>query len=165
MKIGEAVKILEDLKSKLPIRKQDERVWRTQALSHLKLFFGNDSHEHKFMLGFSFDSSSEGYRSDYWREFVVSKKRNSNDKQQEAYCFLEACIESLKAKGLYRLPNGNFLSKFSNAQIWASIFTLGPIILGFCYFLGKMHGEIRMERVEFELQKCKESLNKQPVIR
>jgi len=164
MTVNKAVKCLQQQQSKLPIEKGNEQIWRNQTMSYLKSFFGNGSDEHKFIMGFSFGQDSESYYSEHWGRFIINKSYVGNDKQKEAYLFIDYCIETLKAKGLHKDSKKEFLNRYSDKEIIFSFLTAFIFIGGLCYTVGQITSNNKIDRLEFENQKLKDTISTMKII-
>ncbi|MFP5041788.1 hypothetical protein [Parasediminibacterium sp. JCM 36343] len=120
MTVSKAIRALDNLKSKIPTDEESETLWLTQTSSFIKLFFGQESKEYKFINNFSFKDSV--FRpSEFWKESWKGYDPNpqpKTDYKKTATLYLDDCIETLKIKGLYCNPEQSILKFLFSSKNW-----------------------------------------------
>lgn len=122
MNITKAVEILKAQISKPDIKNFDYSAWKMQTSSIIQMFFGKDSDEYK-----KINIPTIRYYSGY--ETQTEKIQIRNSEIQSIRSILEASIETIKVKGLYKEPKSNIVSHLNNYALIVCAF--GLIAFGF----------------------------------
>lgn len=119
---NKAIRALESQKLK-----EKTITWKFQTASYIKEFFGEESPEYSFISQFDVTFSRMPFETE---EMMMGKYRGMAN---EANVFLSNCIETLKVKGVYKVPKKNLLQHFKPYQIWliVSSISVGAFWIGF----------------------------------
>ena len=126
MKLKKAIQILEEQKQKvLSPNHPNNDEWTFETASYIKEFFGLNSTEYSWISQFKWhvkylDHPLIDNTSDV--DFLLKEK------PKKAVRFLDNCKNTLKNKGLFKLPKKNLLSDINNWQIitiFVAIFIAG----------------------------------------
>jgi hypothetical protein len=161
MTVAKAIETLEYLKSTIPTTDQEEKVWLIQSRSFIKSFFGDNSHEYSFINNFSFHDSVKKV-SDFWagvKSYDPNPDRPKVDHKLSASTFLDNCIQTIKINGLYKDPKKEFLNKYSDKEIIGTFIASLIFVGGLCYTIGQIVSSNKIEKLEIENQKLKDSIS------
>lgn len=152
MTVKKAIDILQKQKAKIDdTTHTNDDNWVFQTASYIKDFFGDKSTEYSFIAQFHFYVKSTSWDSD------KDVSRWLSEKPVEAKKYLDNCIETLQHKGLVHKPN--FLQRFSDNALWASISIILPMIWGFGFLIGQYTSDVKNFELRQENKSLKDSLS------
>lgn len=153
MKTKQAIQLLTLQKNKLPNENVRTHTWLTQTTSIIKDAFGKDSEEYIHINDFEFYSiTMDSMSATYNTNAVI------NTRKVAVATFIDNCIETIEVKGVHKEKGGNFLNNLSDTALWTIIGTIIPLLCATSYYLGKREGDNRIEKVEIQNQKLRDSI-------
>lgn len=150
MKLQTALNILNRQLSKIVNIQKGDTSWVLQTQEYIKTFFGDETHFLHFFKTFTF-KQLHNYGSEDDPHLIDRKKRATE--------FLNDCIQTLNDIGLYKKPKQNFLSSLSDTALWTMFGTILPLIIYLSFYFGKKEGDNKIEKLEIELQKSKDTIS------
>ena len=150
MKIQTAIQILERQLSEIQAIQKGDRSWVLQTQEYIKSFFGEQSVLLSFFDKFNF--------LEHW-SYNTEDDPTLLKRKTQAAVYLTGCIQTLKDVGLYKKPRQNFLSSLSDTALWTMFGTILPLIIYLSFYFGKKEGDNKIEKLEIELQKSKDTIS------
>jgi hypothetical protein len=155
MTIKKAIGILHNQKGKIDDPNfVNDKTLVFQTASYIKEFFGEDSPEYKFISRFNFAVLASDDISNEDLQYMFTEK------EKQIKIFLDNCAETLNHKGLFKQPKQNFLSSFSNVELYSFLITIGTILVT----VGLFFGNIYSDRQNIELRQDKKKLQDSLII-
>ena len=150
MKLQTALKILQRQLLQIETIQKGDNSWVLQTQEYIKNFFGEQTILLSFFNNFTFIAiHSYGSEDD---PMLINRKKQATE-------YMTGCIQSLNDIGLYKKPKQNFLSSLSDTALWTMFGTILPLIIYLSFYFGKKEGDNKIERLEIELQKSKDTIS------
>jgi hypothetical protein len=147
-----AKRLLLEQKEKLDDVKNRDEHWIRHTLSLIIQIFGEGSIEHRYFLQFSFSIQySPGQAT-----FVTAAL--GNIKITDVKQFLQNCAETLDIHDTSNEESLNFLSKWSPPELWGAIGGVALTLFSIGFFFGTLSSSNKIDRLEVETAKLKDSL-------
>lgn len=128
--------------------------WVVQTTEHIKDFFGENSMQYSYIKDFRFFAVPTNGLTE-----KQIKPGLENNKKSAVY-FLNACIETINDKGLYKPPKKNFLASLSDTWLSVIFVTVIPSL----FFVGIWVGEYRSDVKNIELRQELKEIRDQSII-
>lgn len=153
MKKEKAKGLLRNQLEKLKSSRNRNDTWVFHTASIIEEIFGKESAEYNYIGKFRFGTWSHNYESNeaiHWR---------LEEQERKIKQFLENCVESVDAKGVYRKPQSNPVSNWSSSEFWTAISGLIVAAISIGFYFGNLSSSFKIDRMEFQIKEMKDSLS------